>query len=324
MRQSALPAPILLVLLRVLQGFAVAGEYSTSTVFLIEHAPPERRGYVSSWSTFGQFIGLIMGSGVGALVSTMLTEAEVQAWGWRVPFLLSVIITGFGFYFRNGMVDAPIMTDDKSEPEPQVFETVRSEWRTIFVYFCMIVMTGVGWFVAYVYAVNDLTDHMHVSTAKALDINTVALFGILLVTPFAGALSDRIGRKPLALFAAIGTAVLALPLWWLIHHEYTAYIIVGQLGFAVLFAVGWAVYAVMMVEILSPRVRCTVISIGNGIAYGIFGGLTPLIATYLVERTSDDYAPVYLLMVMALISFIATMTVPETLKRRSAAKQEVS
>ncbi len=115
-----------------------------------------------------------------------------------------------------------------------------------------------------------------------------------------------------------------MPLWWLIHHEYTAYIIVGQLGFAVLFAVGWAVYAVMMVEILSPRVRCTVISIGNGIAYGIFGGLTPLIATYLVERTSDDYAPVYLLMAMALISFIATMTVPETLKRARAAKQEAS
>ncbi len=211
MRQSASAAPVLLVLLRVLQGFAVAGEYSTSTVFLIEHAPPERRGYVSSWSTFGQFIGLIMGSGVGALVSTLLTEAEVQAWGWRVPFLLSIIITGFGFYFRKGMVDAPIMADAKSEPEPQVLDTVRSEWRTILVYFCMIVMTGVGWFLAYVYAVNDLTDHMHVSTAKALDINTVALFGILLVTPFAGAPSNRVGRKPLALFASIGTAVLACP-----------------------------------------------------------------------------------------------------------------
>ncbi len=317
-------APILLVVLRLLQGFAVAGEYSTSTVFLIEHAQPEHRGYVSSWSTFGQFVGLILGSGIGALVSSLLTEAQVDAWGWRVPFLLSVIITGLGFYYRSGINESPAMQESEAQHGSPVIEAVRTEWKTIFVYLCMIVMTGVGWFVAYVYAVNDLTSHMHVSTAKALDINTLALFGILVVTPFAGMLSDKIGRKPLAIFAAVGTGILALPLWWLIHHENSIYIIIGQLTFAILFAVGWAVYAVMMVEILSPRVRCTVISIGNGIAYGVFGGLTPLIATYLVERTSDDYAPVYLLMVMALISFVATLTVPETLKRVGHKRGETS
>ncbi|MEO1225771.1 MAG: MFS transporter [Pseudomonadota bacterium] len=309
-------APILLVALRVLQGFAVAGEYSTSTVFLIEHAPPNRRAYVSSWSTFGQFSGLILGSGVGALVSTILGQEAVNDWGWRVPFILSIIITALGFYYRRGMADAPIQEEaEGAEARSPVVVAVKTEWRSMLVYFCMIVMTGVGWFVAYVYAVNDLTAHMHVSTAKALDINTVALFAILVVTPFAGLAADRFGRKPLAIIAAVGTGVLALPLWWLIHHENTGYILIGQLTFAVLFAVGWAVYAVIMVETLAPRVRCTVISIGNGLAYGIFGGLTPLIATYLVERTGNDYAPVYLLIVMAAVSFVAILLVPETLKR---------
>ncbi len=229
-------APILLILLRVLQGFAVAGEYSTSTIFLIEHAPPGKRGYISSWSTVGQFFGLLLGSGVGALVSSFLTEAEVQSWGWRVPFLASVIITGLGFYFRSSMTETPAIETEEVEEDYPVVHAVKTEWRTLLIYMAMIVMTSVGWAVAFIYAVNDLTQRMHVSTAKALDINTIAMFGILLITPFAGALSDRIGRKPLAIFAAAGTALLGLPLWWLIHHENAAYIAVGQLSFALLFA----------------------------------------------------------------------------------------
>ncbi len=308
-------APILLILLRVLQGFAVAGEYSTSTVFLIEHAPPDRRGYISSWSTVGQFVGLLLGSGVGALVSSLLTEAQVHEWGWRIPFLASVFITALGFYFRSSMTEAPAVEEAEVEEGYPVVHAVKTEWRTLLIYMCMIVMTSVGWAVAFVYAVNDLTERLHVSTAKALDVNTIAMFGILLITPFAGMLSDKIGRKPLAIFAAAGTALLGLPLWWLIHHENAAYIAVGQLSFALLFAIGWAVYAVIIVELLAPRVRCTVISIGNGVAYGLFGGLTPMAVTYLVERTSDDYAPIYLLIAMAVVSLIATMFLPETFKR---------
>ncbi len=308
-------APILLVAMRILQGFAVAGEYSTSTVYLIESAPSHRRGYVSSWSTFGQFFGLLLGSGVGALVSSLMTQEQVNEWGWRIPFLASVIITGLGFYFRSGMAETPAIEEEPSEEGYPVVHAMRTEWRSLTVYLCMIVMTGVGWSVAFVYAVNDLTERMHVSTARALDINTLAMFAILLITPFAGMLSDRIGRKPLALVAAGGTAVLGLPLWWMIHHESSAYIIIGQVSFALLFAIGWAVYAVMMVELLAPRVRCTVISLGNGIAYGFFGGLTPLAATYMVERTNDDYAPIYLLIVWAVISLGATMLMPETYRR---------
>lgn len=310
-------APILLVLLRILQGFAVAGEYSTSTVFLIEHAPAHRRGYVSSWSTVGQFSGLILGSGVGALVSTIVGQEAVADWGWRVPFILSIIITALGFYYRRGMADAPVAEEGQGavDAKSPVIVAARTEWRSMLIYFCMIVMSGVGWFVAYVYAVNDITAHMHVSTARALDINTVALFAVILVTPFAGMAADRFGRKPLAIIAAVGTGVLALPLWWLIHHDNTGYILIGQLTFAVLFAIGWASYAVIMVETLAPRVRVTVISVGNGLAYGIFGGLTPLVATYLVELTGSEFAPVYLLIAMAAISFIAILLVPETLKR---------
>ena len=176
-------------------------------------------------------------------------------------------------------------------------------------------MGGVGFYVAFVYAVSDLTLHMHLSSARALDINTLALLVVLITVPFAGLLADRIGRKPLAFFTALGTIVLAWPLWWLIHRDNFALILIGQAAIGVVFAMGWTVYSLMMAESLAPRLRCSVISIGNGIAYGIFGGLTPLTATYLVQRTGDDFAPVYLMIAFAFLSFLAVLRLPETLPR---------
>ena len=308
-------APVLLVLLRLLQGFAVAGEYSTSTVFLMEHAPPGRRGLHSSWTMFGAIAGILLGSAVSAVVSSILSDAELAAWGWRIPFLLSIVIVAVGIVFRRRLTESPAMVQPEALQRSPVWSALREQWRSLLRYIALILMGGVGFYLAYVYAISDLTRHMTISTAQALDINTVALFAILLCIPLAGALSDCIGRKPIAYISSLGTLVLAWPLWWMMHQDHLAVILLGQLGFAVLFAAGWAVYALMMVETLPPRTRCSVISIGNGIAYGIFGGLTPLSATYLVERTADDLAPAYIIMALAALSFGAALKLPETVTR---------
>ena len=311
-------APLLLVALRLLQGFAVSGEYSTSTVFLVEQAPNERRGIVSSWALFGQIFGLLLGSGMGAAVSTVLDTSALHDWGWRLPFLLSAVIAVIGLILRFRLEESPAITGSADDTHIPLARLLRTQWRSIVQYVCLISMGGVGFYLAYVFAVEDLTQHMQVNTAQALDINTLALFAVLVATPLAGALSDRLGRKPLAAIASLGTFVLAWPLWWLMHQPNLALILVGQVGFAVVFATGWSTYALMMTEALPLRARCSVISIGNGIAYGVFGGLTPLVATYLVERTADDFAPVYLLMALALISSVAVLRMQETAPRRIA------
>ena len=310
-----LAAPILLVLLRLLQGFAVAGEYSSSTVFLLEHAPAHRRAFISSWALFGQFVGLLLGSGMGALMGALLTDGQMQEWGWRVPFLFGVVISLVGMIWRRNLAETPVIEESAATEDSPVMVAFRTAWRSILCYISLILMGGVGFYVAFVYAVSDLTLHMHLSTAQALDINTLALFVIMLSVPFAGLLADRVGRKPLAIFTALGTLVLAWPLWWLIHQESFFLILLGQTCIGVVFAMGWAVYSLMMAETLTPRLRCSVLSIGNGVAYGVFGGLTPLVSTYLVERTGDDFAPVYLMMAFALLSFMAVLRLPETLEQ---------
>lgn len=311
--QIGVAAPILLILLRLVQGFAVAGEYSSSTIYLIEQAPAHRRGYHSSWTMAGSFAGILLGSAVGAIISSNLSDAQMQEWGWRLPFLFSALIAAFGYLLRRHMQDnTEEITGSEAETNYPALQAIRQEWRAILAYFSLILVSGIGFYLAYVYAVSDLTEHMHVSSAKALDINSLALFVIVVICPIAGLLSDRIGRKPLALFTSIGMIVGAWPLWWLIHHESSALILLGQLGFALIMTAGWTVYALWIAEILPLRTRCSVIGIGNGLAYGIFGGLTPLAATYLVARTGDDFAPAYLLIVVAAVSLVACLRLPET------------
>ena len=304
-------APLLLVALRLIQGFAVAAECPTSTVYLVEQAPAGRRGLHSCWTMFGAFVGLLLGSGVGALASSVMSEAALHAWGWRVPFLLSLVLTVAGLLFRRQLIESAAMTEAAPQPGAPVVTALREQWPWLLRYIGMIAMGGVGFYLAYVYAISDLTQHMKISTAKALSINTLALFSILLVVPLAGLLSDRIGRKPVAYFSALGNLVLAWPFWWMMHQDHFLLILAGQVGFAVLFGTGLAVTALMITEVLPLRARCSVIAIGNGIAYGVFGGLTPLTATYLVERTADDFAPAYMIIALAVISVLACRGVPE-------------
>ncbi|MEM7223349.1 MAG: MFS transporter [Pseudomonadota bacterium] len=308
-------AAVLLVILRILQGIAVGGEYSGSVVFLAEHAPPARRGLLASWPDFGSGVGFLMGSGAGAAVGLIIGEAALEAWGWRIPFLLGALIAVAGILFRRHMTESPVCEEMTRVAGSPVIAALRHHWQPIFKMVGLILVNSVGFYMLFVYATSYLTQKMHISTARALDINTGALVVYVVLTPLAAALSDRIGRKPLLYFAALSTLVLSWPLWALMHHHSLLFILAGQIGFAVIFAIGFAVTSATMVEMLPAEVRCSGVAIGYNICLGLFGGTTPLVSTYLVARTADDFAPVYILMAAAAISFAVTLRLPETARK---------
>ncbi len=310
-------APILLIALRLLQGFSVAGEYTTSTVFLLEHAPKHRRGFISSWSMFGEFSGVVSGSAIGAIAATLLTDNQMQDWGWRIPFLLSIVVSFIGFRLRRGLEETPVMAAQQDTAGETMQTLVLSLWKPVVCYVSLTLVGGVGFYVAFIYSASDLELHMHLSTARALDINTLGQLVIMLLFPVAGLMADRYGRKPLAIATAAGLIVFCWPLWWLMHQDNFAMILLGQCLFGAILAFGYPVYGLMMAESLPPRLRCSVLSIGNGIAYGLFGGMTPLTATYLVKRTGNDFAPVYLILIFAAISLVAILSLRETLPRKT-------
>ena len=308
-------AAVLLVLLRIVQGLSVGGEYPSSIVFLAEHAPARRRGYFASWPMLGSVIGFLLGSATVALLNTLLGEAAMQAWGWRVPFIAGFALAIFGYAVRRSLDEPAAFGMVRSSAVAPAVIAIRDHWTVLLRIVGLSLVNAVGFYLLAVYAASYLTERMHVSTTKALDVNTLSLVVMVPAVLLAAILSDRIGRKPILYFTAVGTLLLAWPLWWLMHHQNFWLILAGQAGLAVLYGAGYAGLSAVMVEMLPTNVRCSATSLGYNVCMALFGGTTPLIATWLVARTADDFTPAYYLMATALISLAVTIGLKETAGR---------
>lgn len=307
-------APVLLVILRMAQGLAVGGEFTTSIVFLVESAASNRRGFVGSWGPFGATAGILLGSAVGSLVSALLPQETIDAWGWRVPFLLGMVVGLAAWLVRRRLPEPPIARTAHDNAKSPILEAFRLEWRAILHLAALNAFLAVGFYLAFVYGVTWFEDVVGVSTAVAFDINTANMVVLLLTIPVAGALSDRLGRKPLLLISTAGGLLLAWPLFLLMHHVQPSAILAGQFGFTLLVGTFAGVNPAAMAEMLPHRVRCSALSVGYNLTMAILGGTTPMVATYFIYRTRDDLSPAFYLMIAAGISFAAVLGLRESSK----------
>jgi MHS family proline/betaine transporter-like MFS transporter len=176
---------------------------------------------------------------------------------------------------------------------------------------------AVAYYMCFVYVTTYLRQIDFIAVSTALDINTVALLALAATIVPMGILSDRVGRKPVLLAATGGLFVLALPLFWMLHHTETIVVILGQIVFALLNAAYWGPSAATMVELAPGRTRCTVLSVGYNLVLAILGGATPMVAVYVIQQTGYDLSPAILVMVSAAISFLVIVNLAESNRRRS-------
>ena len=307
-----LAAPVILIVLRMIQGLSVGGEYTSSMIFLVEHASAGRRGFMGAVTCCGTTLGILLGSGIGAAIAATMTTETLEAWGWRIPFLLGIIIGIAGFVLRRHVGDnAPI---ERGERSPFV-ETLHDHWRLVVRLAGLSVFNAVVFYVMFVYAASWIQTADGIAPDHALTINTLSMSFLLPALLVSGWASDRVGRKPVLLLAAFLTAAAALPLFWVMHHPTPALILLGQSGFGVLVGMYSGAQATAMVELAPSRIRCTAVALGYNACLGVFGGLSPLVATWLVARTADHLAPAYLIMAAAAISFVAALGMPETYRK---------
>jgi MHS family proline/betaine transporter-like MFS transporter len=299
-----LMAPVLLTLLRMIQGLSVGGEYTTSIVFLVERAKPERRGLIGAVADLGAVTGILAGSATGAVLDSFMSEQAVQSWGWRIPFWIGLLVGLAGFALRRGVRDQ--LGGGRSERAPLL--ATFAHHRRLLVHLAGVSVFGaVGFYLMFVYIVSWLQLADGIPPAHALVINTISM--VLLYPAEAGmaALSDRVGRKPVML-AVTGVAVVAAwPLFRLLHGPEQWQILLGQFGFVVLVGGFYGCLPALMVESVTSEVRCTVIALGYNVSLGLLGGLSPLAATWLVRRTENDYSPAFMIMAAGAISFCALM-----------------
>ena len=310
-----LAAPILLTVLRVIQGLSVGGECTTSIVFMLERAPEGRRALMGAVAVGGATGGIMMGSATGALLSTVLSADALADWGWRLPFLLGLLVGVAGYYLRRNLHEAP---RDAQHARAPIVEVMREYATLMLRLVALIALYAVGFFVVFVYIVGWLQNVDGVATARALTINTISMV-VLTVMMFAMAwLSDRTGRKPLILVAAALCFVGALAFLWLMRHPDPGLILLGQFGFVIGLGTSFGALPALMVEATPPGVRCTVIALGFNLTMGVVGGLSPLVATWLVATTHDDLSPASLIMAAAAVSFLSALSFGESYKTKLA------
>ena len=305
-------APVLLTVLRVIQGLSVGGEYTTAMVFLVERAPPGRRGLIGAVCSCGASAGILLGSGTGAALAAMVSAEALSEWAWRLPFILGLFVGLAGFALRRGIEEAPVNTDG----QPTLLTTVRGELPLLLRLVGLSVFLAVGFYLMFLYVVTWLQTADGIAPKHALEINTLSILALMPTCLFTGWLSDRIGRRMTMLIAMAGAILGSLPLFWLLHHQSNAMILAGQFGFVLIVGLYAGALPAALVEAAPHRGRCTVVAIGYNIPLGIIGGLTPMAATWLVARTGDDLSPAYMLIAAAVVSTAALLFMRETFRQR--------
>jgi MFS transporter, MHS family, proline/betaine transporter len=311
-----LAAPIILTLLRMVQGLSVGGECTTSWVFLFESAPPGRRGLVGGFAECGSCGGILLGSMTGSLIASALPSDAIEQWAWRIPFILGLLVGLIGYFLRRNLAVATIAEEPVRSP---LAETVRNHRPLLLWLAGLTVFGSLGFYIMFLYIVSWLQFADGISPAHALEINSVSMAVLIPVLLAAGWLSDRIGRKPILLLALFMGLFGAFPLLRLMHHTNPTMILAGQLGFTLMIGMFWGTLPSAMVEAAPPEVRCSVLSLGFNVTAGIVGGLTPLVAAWLVHRTEDDFSPAYMIMAAAAISMLAMVFYREPYRREATA-----
>jgi MHS family proline/betaine transporter-like MFS transporter len=306
-------APALLVLARLMQGFSAGGEWGGSTAFIVEWAPERRRGYYGSFQQASVATGLLLGSAIALLMNTMFGAAAMEAWGWRVPFLLGAILGPVGIYLRRNIDETPAYRRVSEAPaaSPPVESTspVGLAARA----FGFTIHWTVVFYIFLSYMPTFTAKYLKLQPTEALWSNTIGLLVLVVAIPLFGRLSDRIGRKPLLLTSCIAFIVLPYPLLsQLLTGVSFQTLILIQILFGLCIALYSGAGPAAISEIFPTRIRSTWMTTGYALSVAIFGGFAPFIATWLIDQTGMPIAPVFYVIAASIITTIVLLRLRET------------
>ncbi len=310
-------APVLLIALRLVQGIGIGGEWGGAVLMMVENARPTQRGLFGSLVQSGSPFGVLASIAVFSLVSASMSDADFLAWGWRLPFLLSIILVGIGLWIRLSLVETPafrkVLASAQIKRAPLM--VVLTHHRRMFFTAIALKVSEIAWaVVGTVFSIVYVTQKLGMPRGTILTAIQIAAFIQMVITPLYGFLSDRFGRKPLYVFACLFSMAFAFPVFWLMDTREPLLIILSisiavGIGQGVMFGVG----ATFMSELFDTSVRYSGASMGFQIGAALSGGFSPIIAAGLLAGSGGQSWGISLyLMALAAITLAATITAPET------------
>ncbi|MCW4385702.1 MFS transporter [Salinibacterium sp. SYSU T00001] len=310
-------APALLIFLRMLQGFSTGGEYGGAATFMAEYSPDKKRGFFGSFLEFGTLFGFVLGTAVVLFLQLILSDEAMFDWGWRIPFLLAGPMGLIGLYLRSKVEDTPVFREleeegkEEESPTTELRDLVRKYWRPLLSMAGLVIALNVTNYTLLAYMPTYLETQIGLSQDGSLALILIGELAMMAVIPFAGRLSDRIGRKPLWLTSMAGLFIAAIPLYLLMGTGFAGALV----GFAVLgllYVLQLSTISATFPAMFPTHVRYAGFAITYNLATSVFGGTAPLINEALIDTTGDLLIPAYYMMGACLVGIVALYFVPET------------
>jgi MFS family permease len=312
-------APIIVLIGRLLQGFSAGVELGGVSVYLAEIATPGNRGFYTSWQSGSQQVAVIFAALIGATLTSFLVPAQMAAFGWRIPMLIGCGIIPLIFWLRSSLTETDAFHKiDHARGTGEVFRIVGQNWPLILVGVSMVVLTTTAFYLITAYTPTFGRVALNLGATGVLAITVCVGISNFIWLPIGGALSDRIGRRPILITMPLLVIFTSYPLMlWLVAGPSFSKLLVTVLIFSFYYAVYNGAMVPMLTEIMPAKVRTAGFSLAYSLATALFGGITPLVSTYLINETHNKAAPALWLSVGALISLIGALS----LKQRAVAAQ---
>jgi MFS transporter, MHS family, proline/betaine transporter len=324
--QVGILAPILLVVCRLLQGLSAAGETVGSNAFVAEHAPAEKRGlYVAFTYSFANLPPIVAALLVLFLTNALTGEAYAS-WGWRIPFLIGGPLALVGLYIRRQVDESPAFKATQAArrvASSPIVDAVRDQKKAMGFSFALAAFSSLGFYTLAGYFVSYLTATVKLDSNSALISNSVALFVAFVAMIAGGALSDRFGRKPILLLGLAISALVCIPAYQLAAQGTLGSAIAGQGLLAAACGLFWGPVGIALLELFPTRTRFSASAISYNLAYTIFGGSAPFLATWLILQSGNKLAPALYMAAVAVVVFLVVLMIPETARKSLVHAEDV-
>ena len=310
-------APLIILLARLLQGMATGGEFASATSFLVECAPPGRRGFFGSLQMVGQSLAALAGAAMGMLITQGLTPEQIDSWGWRLPFIFGLLIGPVGLYMRRHLEETEAFTTAKEQSHESVslLTLWRDHTRSVLACFGLVVAGTIMYYVVLIYMPTYAKTQLKIPLGDAFMAQVAGLLCLTAAIPFFGALSDRIGRKPVLLFALPCYFVLPYPLLsWLQTEPTLTRLTLMQIILCTAVAISFGPVSTALAEQFPVRMRSTGLALAYNFAVMLFGGFAQLIVTWLIRETGTPLAPAFYVMFGAVAGTVGVLLMTERYK----------